>query len=275
MVLPVIVIRSILLAPVSPKGGSDINQHCGRAHPFFEGCGIDIGFNRRAWLQFLQCDIDLPVMRIIKVVSGSDHGQNLSGFRILGHQSRICGFVIFFISRDPILHSLFGDLLQVPIQGRDDFQSAFFQGFVTVFFRQLVFDKKHEVRGQDRIFDFRKSYLLCLCRIALVLSNVALVIHLIEDCVFSIFQFVPVGAIRVIKSGSLRHASQIRSLRQVQILGVDPEVGLSRGLNSIGVLPIWDLIQIQLEDVVFRKLLADFNRQYDFFNLTGESFFTG
>ena len=56
---------------------------------------------------------------------------------------------------------------------------------------------------------------------------------------------------RIIEGRGLGQTGKQRRLIQIQVFGVDAEIRLGRRLNAVGQVAIVDLIQVELEDLVF------------------------
>ena len=69
--------------------------------------------------------------------------------------------------------------------------------------------------------------------------------------------------------GLLNNTGQRGGLRQVQLTGVDTEVALSGGLNSVGAVTEVDGVQVALEDLILGILLFNGNGKAQFADLAG------
>ena len=75
---------------------------------------------------------------------------------------------------------------------------------------------------------------------------------------------------RIQADGLLNNTGQSGGLCQVQLTGVDTEVALSGGLNSVGTVTKIDSVEVALEDFVLGILLFDGNRKAQFADLASD-----
>ena len=69
--------------------------------------------------------------------------------------------------------------------------------------------------------------------------------------------------------GLLNNTGQRGGLRQVQLTGVDTEVALSGGLNSVGTVTKIDSVEVALEDFVLGILLFNCDGKAQFADFAG------
>ena len=106
-------------------------------------------------------------------------------------------------------------------------------------------------------------------RVQLVLRDLALVIHLIEDVfaaaviVFGIEQRIPVGRV-------LRDAGDRRALRQRAVADALAEIQLCRRFHALTVVAVVDDVEIRLQDLLLGVFLLQLERLADLAQLSGD-----
>src|SRR3990167_9125228 len=93
--------------------------------------------------------VEVSVNFLVKVISGTDHSQDISGLRVYGHHGVILTVKFLFINRAIPFGYFFGILLNRVIKSGDDFKTAIGNRILAVFFNQLVNDEKYKMRRFD------------------------------------------------------------------------------------------------------------------------------
>ena len=135
---------------------------------------------------------------------------------------------------------------------------------------ELLGDVVDEVRGLALVV-FRRVrldevglLLLRLLRRGRV--EVAVLDHLVEHGRLALLCGLQVVERRVVVR-ALRDAGEHRALVERQVLDVLAEVRAGRGLHAVGALAEVDLVEVELEDLGFRVLVLEPQRQEDFLDL--------
>ena len=128
-------------------------------------------------------------MLVIGEVGTTNHGDNLPGFNVLGHESRR----IAALTPDPghtLGDLLLGQLLLVVIQGGDNLPAALQDRFGATLFNQLLLGRQNEPRRRDASELLLGHFVLiqnrhCLGGVAFFFGDLALFLHEVQDVVLA------------------------------------------------------------------------------------------
>ncbi len=155
----------------------------------------------------------------------------------------------------PLADLALPDLLLGHVEGRGDAIAA--AGHRALIpsedLRELITHLEHEVRRLDgRDGRLRDLDGLGARGVGLLLGDRAGVDHLIEDVEATLLGAVGVVSLRWVEDrGRLGQAGEERSLRERELGEVGlPEVRLGGGLHAVGLVPVVDLVEVELEDLL-------------------------
>ncbi|EGF31683.1 hypothetical protein IMCC9480_3530 [Oxalobacteraceae bacterium IMCC9480] len=168
-----------------------------------------------------------------------------------------------------------GGFLILGAQGGDDVKTAGIDLVLVL----LVQDLAHHfggVLGVDCIgFSGRADLDVFIHRLLILLCGDEIKLtHALQDVLLADVR--PLGIDhRVIRRGGFRQPGQHGELGDAQLCQRLAEVGLRSTAETVGALPEVNLVQVQLEDLVFRQRALDLVGQHDFIDLAGYRLVTG
>ena len=228
-------------------------------------CRKDEGLERRTWLA-------LRHRRAVELIraAAADHRLDVSRMRVDGDERhlRLLHAVAVRALHGHGMRGLFRRLLHRHVDRRVDLQAFLVDGVGAVSVNDLLRDIVDEVRARRilylRLIDQRRLLLRRLaCR---RIVDVAVLLHLVEHDFLAFLRGVEVVERRIVV-GTLRYAREHRALVEIEILDVLAEVRLRRRLHAVSALSEVDLIEIKFQNLLFRILALDLQREEDLLHL--------
>ena len=262
---------------VGERGGDVGQQRPGR--PLFlrrtawqgKGCQIDKRFGGAAGLAGSQRHIDLPIDLHVVKVRAADQSHHFAGLRPQRHQRPI-RHVAVGDRTDLLAHDLFGCCLQTRVQRGVDRVASLVERFRAQKLFQLLTHQKRKMRGLEvELQRFVRQRRLPGC-IGFRRREKAGFHHQAQHNPLASLGTVGLG-IGVVICWQLGQPSQQRRFRQRQVSCFLAEIGLCGGVDPIGKISIINLIEIQLQDLLFAVAPGDFSGQNRLFDLAGGTSF--
>ena len=169
----------------------------------------------------------------------------------------------------PALQRLLGEILELEVDRRVDAQPELGRGRAA---EVLLEEPPHVIdvpgsRRVGRVLAVRLVVELFGQRLlVLLVGDELLDPHAVEHVVLPIARRLR-EPLRVVLARALRQTGEQRGLGDREVLDVDVEEGLRRGLHAIGACAEVDLVHVQIEDVVLAELVLEAQRQDDFLHL--------
>ena len=192
----------------------------------------------------------------VVVVDGADIRDDLTVARIDRHQRRVPDILRVQLL-DPVPHLALGDLLLRHVERRRHLVAAARDRSLVAAQdrRELVAYLEDEVRRFDRR-DRRPGDpdRFALRGFGLLLGDRAGVQHLVEHVGAPRGRAVQILGLRRIEHGRrLRQPSEERGLRERELRKIGlSEIGQRRGFDAVGLVPVVDLVEVELEDLLLR-----------------------
>ena len=213
--------------------------------------------------------VALHLRRVDVVVVAPDVGEDLAGRWIHRDERRVV-HVIAVERVDVVLDLFLGQLLHVPVERRVDVIAAAVGGLLAENVDELLAHAEGEMRRVQRRRGRRHLDRLALGRVCLRLRGVAVVDHGVQH----------LGAPGhrrghvldwVVVRRRLREAGEKRHLREGELVQVgNPEVGGRRRLETVGLVPVVDLVEVHLEDLLLAEGPRRLDREDRLFDLSRE-----
>ena len=202
-------------------------------------------------------DVVLPADRLVVVVRAAHHRQHLAG----GGIDDLSGTVVHVARAQVGAVHVVGDrllrhLLQVVVNRRGHPEAATRHHRVAVLLAQLAEDVVDEPGGFEVFLDGAVQVLERLFDglVVLGLADVVIPQHVGEHQGLAAPGAGGAGRTQRIElGGRIRNPGQHGGFRDIEILRRLGEIGLGRGLDSIGFVTVEDLVEIERQDVVLRE----------------------
>ena len=213
--------------------------------------------------------VALHLRGVLVVVIAADVREDLPGRGIEGDQGRVVD-VVALESVDVVADLFLRELLHVPVERAVDVVAAAVRRLLAEDLNELLAQPEREVRrverGRRRLHHDR----LVLRHRGLGFRRVSVVHHRVEDQRPARLRAHHVLD-RVEFRRSLREAREKRHLAQGQLTQVGhAEVRRGRGLQAIGLVPVVDLVEIHLEDLLLAERARRLEREDRLLDLSRE-----
>ena len=240
----------------SVEAARDVQHHRRRGVAALEGCRVEEGLQGRARLAWLDGHVDLP-RRTAAEVRAADHRQHAPVRGVEDHHRGAAGLAILE-QRKPRTDRSLGLALEVAVEGCLDDQVVAGRE-IGPQRPQLVEDVADEVRGEGLALG-REHGKIDSRRLGGLRGRD----HAVGLEPAQHIRLAGAGALGMyerVEAGALRQPGKQARLREIELARRDAEVGASRRLDAVGAAAVVDLVEVGLEDLVFRVVRLELERE--------------